>query len=73
MTVGNILNYSFVNNDTDVRLTRFSLTAYGAGVDIITGTKNTPAVTALASTVLGDNDYFTFYPEENSIHIRIGD
>lgn len=73
MTVGNILNYSFVGNDTDVRLAKFSLTSTGAGVDIITGTKTTPAVTALASTVLGDNDYFAFYPEENNLYIRIGD
>lgn len=73
MTVGNILNYSFVGNDTDVRLAIFSLTSTGAGVDIVTGTKATPAITAHAADTLGDNDYFAYYPEEDNLYIRIGD
>lgn len=73
MTVGNILNFSFVGAATDIRLAKFSLTASGAGVDIITGTKSTPAVTALASTVLSENDYFAYYPDDDNLYIRIGD
>lgn len=73
MTVGNILNYSFVGNDTDVRLTIFNLTSTGAGVDIITGKKSTQTITDHASDVLGDNDYFAYYPEDDNLLIRIGD